>query len=118
LGDVGVNDVIVVGFDGSHDVRDPVLEGGIVAGDVTFSAAKFEVDADGDGEADAQAQIGPIIRGTALRDRLPLISFTAYTHQAAFAQLANAFKGRGLCQRNDPLPEQRALTRDGWPSAP
>ena len=73
-------------------------DGGIVAGDVTLSAAKIDVDADGDGQPDAQVQIGPIIRGTSLRDSLPFISFTAYTNQVEFAQLANAFNDHAAAQ--------------------
>ena len=87
------------------------LKGRIVAGDVTLSAAKIDIDTDGDGQPDAQAQIGPIIRGTALRDSLPFISFTNYTNQVEFAQLANAFNDHAAAQALKGLPREQLVGR-------
>lgn len=88
------------------------LKGRIVGGDTTLSAAKIEVDTDGDGQADAQVQIGPIIRGTALRDSLPFISFTAYTNQVEFAQLANAFNDHAAALALKDLPRDKLVGRN------
>lgn len=87
------------------------LKGRIVGGDATLSAAKVDVDTDGDGKADAQLQIGPIIRGTALRDALPFISFTAYTNQVEFAQVANAFNDHAAAQALQGLPRDKLMGR-------
>jgi predicted lipoprotein len=36
-------------------------------------------------------QIGPVIRGTVLRDSLDFVSFNAFTNQTDFAQFGKAF---------------------------
>lgn len=88
------------------------VKGRIVGGDATLSAAKVDIDTDGDGQPDAQVQIGPIIRGTALRDSLPFISFTAYTNQVEFAQLANAFNDHAAAQALKGLPRDQLMGRN------
>jgi predicted lipoprotein len=80
------------------------LKGRIVSVDVESSAGKIGVDVDGDGQADATVQIGPVLRGTALRDALPFISFTSYANQVEFAQLANAFNDQAHAVAMKPLP--------------
>jgi predicted lipoprotein len=39
-------------------------------------------------------QIGPVIRGTALRDALPFIRFSQFTNQLEFARVGNALNDR------------------------
>ncbi|AOW15826.1 hypothetical protein LPB072_19455 [Hydrogenophaga crassostreae] len=68
--------------------------GVVVAAETELSAGTADIDVDGDGKADLQVQIGPVIRATAIRDTLPFISFTNYTNQIDFAQLANALNDR------------------------
>jgi len=51
------------------------LSGKIVAADTASRAGTLDVDVDGDGKVDAKVQIGPAVRGTALRDAL--ISWTS-----------------------------------------
>lgn len=87
------------------------LKGRIVSVDVESGAGKVGVDVDGDGQADALVQIGPILRGTALRDSLPFISFTAYTNQIEFAQLANAFNDQAQANAMKPLPRDQLQGR-------
>jgi predicted lipoprotein len=70
------------------------VAGTVVAAETELSAGTADIDADGDGKADVQIQIGPVIRGTTIRDTLPFISFTNYTNQIDFAQLANAFNDK------------------------
>lgn len=70
------------------------LEGQIVAANTESRAATIDVDYDGDGRADAQVQIGPAIRGTALRDSLDFISFNDFTNQIEYAQFGKAFNKR------------------------
>lgn len=70
------------------------IQGKVVAAETELSAGTADVDVDGDGKADLQLQIGPVVKGTSIRDVLPFISFSAYTNQIDFAQLANAFNER------------------------
>jgi predicted lipoprotein len=70
------------------------VAGQVVAAETELSAGTADIDVDGDGKADVQIQIGPVIRATAIRDTLPFISFTNYTNQIDFAQLANALNDR------------------------
>lgn len=72
------------------------IKGKIVAVESELSAGTADVDTDGDGKADVQIQIGPVIKGTAIRDALPFIAFSSYTNQIDFAQLANALNDRAL----------------------
>jgi predicted lipoprotein len=72
------------------------LKGKIVTVDTESSAGRIGVDIDGDGKPDAEVQIGPVMRGTAIRDGLSFISFTSYTNQIDFAQLANAFNRKAF----------------------
>jgi predicted lipoprotein len=41
-------------------------------------------------------QIGPLIRGTALRDSLPFIQFSQFTNQLEFARVGNALNDRAM----------------------
>jgi predicted lipoprotein len=72
------------------------IKGKVVAVESELSAGTADVDTDGDGKADVQIQIGPVIKGTAIRDALPFIAFSSYTNQIDFAQLANALNERAL----------------------
>lgn len=67
------------------------LTGKIVAANTESRAGSIDVDADGDGKADARVQIGPVMRGTALRDCLDFVSFNQFTNQIDFAQFGKAF---------------------------
>jgi predicted lipoprotein len=66
------------------------VTGKVVDAETDLRAGTADVDVDGDGKADVQLQIGPVIKGTTLRDVLPFISFTSYANQIDFARLANA----------------------------
>jgi predicted lipoprotein len=66
------------------------ITGKIVDADTELRAGTADIDVDGDGKADVQLQMGPVVKGSSLRDFLPFISFTSYTNQIDFAQLANA----------------------------
>ncbi|MFS8113477.1 DUF2291 domain-containing protein [Rhizobium jaguaris] len=67
------------------------LKGKIVAADTASRAATVDVDVDGDGKADAKVQIGPAIRGTALRDALDFVDFNEFKNQIEWAQFGKAF---------------------------
>jgi predicted lipoprotein len=66
------------------------LDGTIIAANTSSRAATVDVDVDGDGVADVVVQIGPVIRGTALRDGLDFVSFNAFRNQIDYAQFAKA----------------------------
>jgi len=66
-------------------------EGTIVASNTQSRAASIDVDVDGDGKADVRAQIGPAMRGTALRDALDFVDFNTFTNQIDYAQFGKSF---------------------------
>jgi predicted lipoprotein len=67
------------------------VDGTIVASNVKSRAGTMDLDTDGDGKADARVQIGPAIRGTALRDSLDFVNFNDFTNQIDFAQFGKSF---------------------------
>jgi predicted lipoprotein len=83
------------------------FEGKIVAADTQSRAATIDVDTDGDGKADAKVQIGPALRGTALRDSLDFVNFNEFKNQIEWAQFGKAFN-----EKVNALLLQ-ALPRDG-----
>ena len=66
-------------------------EGKIVASNTQSRAATIDVDVDADGKADLRAQIGPAMRGTALRDVLDFVDFNAFKNQIDYAQYGKSF---------------------------
>ncbi|MFQ8432763.1 DUF2291 family protein [Amaricoccus sp. W119] len=64
--------------------------GDVVGANLESRAARLEIDVNGDGGADAELQLGPVIRGTALRDALPFYVFTDFRDQIEFAKLGRA----------------------------
>jgi predicted lipoprotein len=67
------------------------IEGTIVAADIESRAATIGVDASGEGKTDATVQIGPAMRGTAIRDALDFVSFGEFTNQIDFARFGKSF---------------------------
>ncbi|MBY5555766.1 DUF2291 domain-containing protein (plasmid) [Rhizobium leguminosarum] len=67
------------------------ITGKVIAVDTASRAATLDVDADGDGKADAKVQIGPALRGTALRDTLEFVNFNEFKNQIEWAQFGKAF---------------------------
>ncbi|MBS3647807.1 DUF2291 family protein [Pseudaminobacter sp. 19-2017] len=69
------------------------VDGKIVAANTKSRAASIDVDVDvdGDGKADLRAEIGPAMRGTALRDVLDFVNFNEFINQIDFAQYGKAF---------------------------
>lgn len=88
------------------------VKGRIVSVDTESSAGKIGVDVDGDGQADAEVQIGPIMRGTSIRDSMSFISFTSYANQIDFAQLANAFNKKAFNTSLKDLPRDTLKGRE------
>ena len=67
------------------------IEGKIVAVETASRAGSIGIDVDGDGKADVTVQIGPAIRGTALRDSLDFVAFNDFTNQIDFARFGKSF---------------------------
>lgn len=69
-------------------------EGVIVEANLDTSARTLAVDTDGDGAADMTVQLGPVVRGTALRDIAPFYNFDNFRDQIEFAKLARAINDK------------------------
>lgn len=54
------------------------------------------LDLDGDGKADLTLQIGPVVKGTALRDIAPFYDFSQFRDQIQFAKLARGINDYAL----------------------
>lgn len=87
------------------------IEGRIVAADTTSRAATVEIDIDGDGKPDATVQIGPAVRGTALRDVLSFVSFNDFTNQIDFARFGKALNTHADRTVLSKLPRQDLVGR-------
>lgn len=70
--------------------------GKVVAEDRKSRAAKAEVDVTGDGKADLVLQLGPVVKGTALRDQAPFYVFTDFRDQIQFAKLGRALNSAAV----------------------
>ena len=69
-------------------------EGKVVEANLTSRARKAMVAVDGDGAADLTLQLGPVIKGTSLRDVAPFYRFGDFRDQIEFAKLARALNDR------------------------
>jgi predicted lipoprotein len=67
------------------------LQGVVVEANTASRAATLSVDTTGKGKTDAIIQIGPAMRGTAIRDALDFVSFSDFTNQIDFARYGKAF---------------------------
>jgi predicted lipoprotein len=99
------------------------IDAPVVAANTESRAAYLDVDADGDGKADLRIQIGPVFRGTAIRDSLDFVNFNEFTNQIDFAQFGKAFNTHvdktvtaGLDRRDAVGKRVRALV--AFPVAP
>ncbi|KFB09327.1 DUF2291 family protein [Nitratireductor basaltis] len=84
--------------------------GKIVEANTESRAAKMQLDTDEDGEADVTVQLGPVIRGTAIRDAMPFIVFTDFRDQIEFAKLANGLNT--AAHKRISLPESDLVGMD------
>ena len=73
---------------------------GTMVVEITSGGAKQEV----------TLQIGPVVKGSAIRDSLPFFSFTDVTNQIEYAQVGRAFNERAMKALADVLPK---LTQAG-----
>ncbi|GAA3867069.1 DUF2291 domain-containing protein [Celeribacter arenosi] len=63
--------------------------GSVIEAKTESRAAKLHLDTVGDGEIDVTLQLGPIVRGTTLRDAMPFLLFSNFRDQIEFAKLGN-----------------------------
>lgn len=68
--------------------------GKVTEANLESRARKAQVDTDGDGKADVTLQLGPVIKGTALRDLAPFYDFNDFRDQIEFAKLGRALNDR------------------------
>ena len=87
------------------------IEGRIVAAETASRAGTITVDTDGDGKAAALVQIGPAMRGTALRDALDFVSFNDFKNQIDYAQFGKAFNQHVLRTALAQLPRKALVGR-------
>ncbi|WP_313199779.1 DUF2291 domain-containing protein [Rhizobium sp.] len=59
-------------------------------------AAVAEIDVDGDGKADATLQLGPVVKGSALRDTTNLYDFSTFRDQIEYAKLGRALNDKAV----------------------
>lgn len=88
------------------------VKGKVVSAKTDTRAATADIDLDGDGTADVTLQLGPVIRGTALRDILPFIDFTSFSDQIEYAQLSRALNTRAYDGALKDLPREDLVGRD------
>lgn len=69
-------------------------EGRVIEANLTSRARKAMLDTDGDGAADLTLQLGPVIKGSSLRDVAPFYRFGDFRDQIEFAKLARALNDR------------------------
>lgn len=70
-------------------------QGKVVAANLTSRARTLDVDVDGDAKADLTVQLGPVVKGSSLRDFAPaLYDFTSFRDQIEFAKLGRALNDR------------------------
>jgi predicted lipoprotein len=67
------------------------IEAPVIAANTESRAAYLDADSDADGKPDLRIQIGPVFRGTAIRDSLDFVNFNEFTNQIDFAQFGKAF---------------------------
>ncbi len=73
----------------------PVKDAGrVVEAKLDSRARTASVDTDGDGAADVTVQLGPVIKGSALRDVAPFFNFDDFRDQIEFAKLGRALNDR------------------------
>ncbi|WP_395674944.1 DUF2291 family protein [Inquilinus sp.] len=87
------------------------VQGRITAADTGTRAATIEVDADGDGTADLTVQIGPVFKGTALRDSIDFISFNSFANQIEYAKFGKALNAHIYNATLAALPRDKLVGR-------
>lgn len=69
-------------------------EGAVVEARLDTRARTAGLDTDGDGAVDVTVQLGPVVKGSALRDAAPFYNFDDFRDQIEFAKLGRALNDR------------------------
>lgn len=89
-------------------------KGKVVSVNTESRAGTMVVEIDGKDSGGAKQevtlQIGPVVKGSAIRDSLPFFSFTDVTNQIEYAQVGRAFNDRAMKALAEVLPK---LTQPG-----
>jgi predicted lipoprotein len=88
------------------------IDGRVVSADTASRAGTISVDSGGDGKVAAIVQIGPAMRGTALRDSLNFVSFNDFKNQIDYAQFGKAFNQHVLKMVLSKLPRDSLVGRN------
>lgn len=105
-------------------------EGAVVESKLNSRARWVKLDTDGDGASDLTLQLGPVVKGTALRDAAPFYNFDDFRDQIEFAKLGRAINDE--ISKRVSLPEGDLIGRsvafvgvvplksasDGWTVTP
>jgi predicted lipoprotein len=87
------------------------ISGRIVAAETASRAGTISVDDGGDGKVAVIIQIGPAMRGTALRDALEFVSFNDFKNQIDYAQYGKAFNTYAVQTFLSKLPRDSLVGR-------
>ncbi len=82
------------------------VSGTVVKAETKSRAAYLDTDIDGDGKADVRIQIGPVIKGTAIRDSLNFVNFNEFKNQIQWAEFGKAFNNHLNAVTLDKLPRE------------
>lgn len=86
-------------------------QGKVVKAELGTRARILDLDTDGDGAADLTLQLGPVIKGNALRDVAPKIyDFTAFRDQMEFGKLGRALNDRAAAGLSVPTEDPTGKT--------
>jgi predicted lipoprotein len=85
------------------------VSGTVTAANTASRAATADVDTNGDGAPDVTVQLGPVIKGTSIRDALPFVSFTQVRNQIEFADVAKSFNTSAYDTALKALPRDRLV---------
>lgn len=69
-------------------------QGQVIEANLKSRARTAGLDIDGDGKADLTLQLGPVVKGTSLRDVAPIYDFNDFRDQIEFAKLGRAINDR------------------------
>ncbi|MTH76909.1 DUF2291 family protein [Paracoccus aestuariivivens] len=89
-------------------------EGKVVEANLESRARTLGLDTDADGASDVTLQLGPVVKGTALRDFSPFYDFTNFRDQIEFAKLGRALNDVATASvqipDGDPIGKTAAFT--------
>lgn len=88
------------------------IDGRIIAAETASRAGTISVDTGGDGKIAAIVQIGPAMRGTAIRDSLDFVSFNDFKNQIDYAQFGKAFNQHAIQTILSRLPRDALVGRN------